>query len=318
VLELRIYIMFKKKKRKNAGGNAMTSALDESSAKSSARSKGITFSASSSSSSSGASSSSTFSSSSTKGSADALLHHSFASDASTTLVQGSAAGDVSNTSALEAQTANSGGSSGSSSNPAKKRKLGGPTRPGGHVRANVTFDFKPDICKDYKETGFCSFGDTCKFIHDRGDFKSGAQQDKEWQEQKRQALNAKLGIVSKKRGAGSSSDGDARKKESASSALVVDIPFKCLKCRNDFEDPIITLCKHYFCESCALQHYRTSKRCFVCNQDTQGVFNSAKAVIEESLATRKGAVGASGEQAQAEKSLADAETDKEEESDDDW
>ena len=27
--------------------------------------------------------------------------------------------------------------------------------------------------QDYKETGFCGYGDACKFIHDRGDYKSG-------------------------------------------------------------------------------------------------------------------------------------------------
>lgn len=35
-------------------------------------------------------------------------------------------------------------------------------------------------------------------------------------------------------------------------------------------------CKHYFCETCALQHYRKSKRCYVCNTQTNGVFNPAK------------------------------------------
>ena len=33
--------------------------------------------------------------------------------------------------------------------------------------------FRVEICKDYKETGYCSFGDSCKFIHDRSDYKSG-------------------------------------------------------------------------------------------------------------------------------------------------
>lgn len=39
-------------------------------------------------------------------------------------------------------------------------------------------------------------------------------------------------------------------------------------------------CRHYFCESCALQHYRKSKRCYVCNQQTNGVFNPAKGTFE--------------------------------------
>jgi RING finger protein 113A len=41
------------------------------------------------------------------------------------------------------------------------------------VRVSARFDYQPDICKDYKETGFCSYGDACKFMHDRGDYKSG-------------------------------------------------------------------------------------------------------------------------------------------------
>lgn len=49
----------------------------------------------------------------------------------------------------------------------------GPLRGNVHVRSSVRFDYQPDICKDYKETGFCGYGDACKFVHDRGDYKSG-------------------------------------------------------------------------------------------------------------------------------------------------
>ena len=42
----------------------------------------------------------------------------------------------------------------------------------------VRFDYQPDICKDYKETGYCGYGDSCKFIHDRGDYKSGWEIDR--------------------------------------------------------------------------------------------------------------------------------------------
>lgn len=35
-------------------------------------------------------------------------------------------------------------------------------------------------------------------------------------------------------------------------------------------------CRHYFCEGCALQHYRKSQRCYVCDKQTNGVFNPAK------------------------------------------
>lgn len=49
----------------------------------------------------------------------------------------------------------------------------GPLRANVHARVSVRFDYQPDVCKDYKETGFCGYGDACKFVHDRSDYKSG-------------------------------------------------------------------------------------------------------------------------------------------------
>ena len=46
-----------------------------------------------------------------------------------------------------------------------------------HLHAR-RFDYQPDICKDYKETGYCGYGDACKFVHDRGDYKSGWELDR--------------------------------------------------------------------------------------------------------------------------------------------
>lgn len=34
----------------------------------------------------------------------------------------------------------------------------GPIRAPNFLRQSVRWDFAPDICKDYKETGFCTFG----------------------------------------------------------------------------------------------------------------------------------------------------------------
>ena len=48
----------------------------------------------------------------------------------------------------------------------------GPLRASAHIRVSARFDYQPDICKDYKETGYCGYGDSCKFMHDRGDYKS--------------------------------------------------------------------------------------------------------------------------------------------------
>lgn len=57
----------------------------------------------------------------------------------------------------------------------------GPLRASAHLRASVRFDYQPDLCKDYKETGYCGFGDACKFMHDRGDYKSGQELSRDFE-----------------------------------------------------------------------------------------------------------------------------------------
>ena len=42
-----------------------------------------------------------------------------------------------------------------------------PMRAPTNVRSTVRWDYEPMLCKDFKETGYCGFGDTCKFMHDR-------------------------------------------------------------------------------------------------------------------------------------------------------
>ncbi|XP_067088420.1 E3 ubiquitin-protein ligase RNF113A [Osmerus mordax] len=136
----------------------------------------------------------------------------------------------------------------------------GPIRAPEHLRATVRWDYQPDICKDYKETGFCGFGDSCKFLHDRSDYKHGWQIERELDEGRYGANDEENYEVS--------SDDE-------------DMPFKCFICRESFKNPVITKCKHYFCETCALQHYRKSKRCYVCNVQTNGVFNPAKELMSK-------------------------------------
>ncbi|XP_034611991.1 E3 ubiquitin-protein ligase RNF113A-like [Trachemys scripta elegans] len=134
----------------------------------------------------------------------------------------------------------------------------GPIRAPEHLRATVRWDYQPDICKDYKETGFCGFGDSCKFLHDRSDYKHGWQIERELDE-------GRYGVNDEENYEVSSDD--------------EDLPFKCFICRSSFKNPVVTKCRHYFCEGCALEHYRKSKRCYVCDQQTNGVFNPAKELM---------------------------------------
>lgn len=138
----------------------------------------------------------------------------------------------------------------------------GPVRAPDNIRSTVRWDYQPDLCKDYKETGFCGFGDSCKFLHDRTDYKAG------WQLELEEAKKAK----------GEDEDDEDDNKYVINESD--DLPFKCLICRESFRNPVVTKCKHYFCESCALDHFKTSTKCYVCGTQTSGVFNTAKDIIK--------------------------------------
>lgn len=150
----------------------------------------------------------------------------------------------------------------------------GPLRASAHIRWSVRFDYQPDICKDYKETGYCGYGDSCKFMHDRGDYKPGWQMEREWQEAERQrkARIAKGFLNEEDEQEENEDDGD--------------LPFACFICREPFKDPVVTGCKHYFCERCALKHYAKNKHCFVCDKPTNGVFNTAFEILKKTSSDR--------------------------------
>ncbi|KAK4476348.1 hypothetical protein RD792_015497 [Penstemon davidsonii] len=155
----------------------------------------------------------------------------------------------------------------------------GPLRASAHIRVSARFDYQPDICKDYKETGYCGYGDSCKFMHDRGDYKSGWQLEKDWDEkEKERKRKMALRLLDDDEEGGSElSDEDD---EDA-------LPFACFICREPFVDPVVTRCKHYFCEHCALKHHAKNKKCFVCNQPTNGIFNTAFEIRKRMAAEKK-------------------------------
>ena len=150
----------------------------------------------------------------------------------------------------------------------KRLATKGPIRAPTNIRSTVRWDYEPNICKDYKETGMCGFGDSCKFMHDRGDYKMGWQQDIEWDEAQKRKADGEEGEDSSGDEKYVISDGDD------------DLPTKCPFCKKVFTTPVSTRCKHYFCEKCAIEHYRKSLRCYECGKQTGGVFNPAKELME--------------------------------------
>jgi len=138
----------------------------------------------------------------------------------------------------------------------------GPIRAPDHIRSTVRWDYQPDLCKDYKETGFCGFGDSCKFLHDRTDYKHG------WQ----------IELEANKKTNKFGEDSDEENYEIPSDEEY--LPFKCLLCRESFVDPVKTICNHYYCEKCALSHHqKKSTKCFVCGVNTKGMFVPATELI---------------------------------------
>uniref|UniRef100_A0A7I4YBR4 Zinc finger domain containing protein n=1 Tax=Haemonchus contortus TaxID=6289 RepID=A0A7I4YBR4_HAECO len=134
----------------------------------------------------------------------------------------------------------------------------GPIRAPQFLRQTVRWDYAPDICKDYKETGFCTFGDSCKFLHDRSDYKHGWEIERDY-------ASGRLNKVDE-------TNYEINEDED-------EFPEDCYICGKPFVSPVVTRCKHYFCETCALNAFRKNKRCAVCGENTGGVFNIAKDLI---------------------------------------
>jgi len=136
----------------------------------------------------------------------------------------------------------------------------GPQKAPLNIRVTSRFDYQPDLCKDYYQTGFCGYGMSCKFLHDRGDYKSGWQLEKEWND---------------------NTFGKEDTENFAEEKKTDDLPFACFICRQSFNNPVVTKCNHYFCESCALKRNSKNKRCAVCGEVTGGIFNVAHALISK-------------------------------------
>jgi RING finger protein 113A len=182
----------------------------------------------------------------------------------------------------------------------------GPLRASLYVRTTAVFDYQPDVCKDYKETGYCGYGDACKFLHDRGDHKSGWEVERDWEKAQRdkrdRALERRAARLAAGGGGGGASEGEEEEDEEdeaeaagaakgkgkgdgkAAKNSHEQLPFACLACRVPWLEcgsaPVATRCRHYFCERCAMQRQSAGLgACAACGQPTQGIFNAAPEVL---------------------------------------
>jgi len=136
----------------------------------------------------------------------------------------------------------------------------GPIRATANIRTITLVDYQPDVCKSYKETGFCGYGDSCKFMHDRGDYLAGWQLDH-------------------------MADGPAA--QAVPEDEEEELPFACLICKKEFTAPVVTKCGHYFCMNCATKRFIKSPKCYACGAPTSGIFNKAEKILAKLEAKNK-------------------------------
>lgn len=127
------------------------------------------------------------------------------------------------------------------------------------------------------ETGYCGFGDTCKFLHDRGTYLQGWQLDKVAPSGSNFITFATRAGLHKRQDSDNDDDSDEED----------DIPFACIICRKPYTDPIVTRCTHYFCQQCAIKRYVKNPKCAACGAPTGGLFNRADKIVERARKRRE-------------------------------
>lgn len=167
----------------------------------------------------------------------------------------------------------------------------GPTRVFNTIKHTNTIDYNPSRCKDFHEAGYCVFGDSCIFAHDRSDYKFGWEQEIDWdKKQKRKTQRRKRRIEAAALG----KEDEVSDSTDEEGLDAQDEPEKyghvdpaCLVCGGVYTSPTLVECGHVFCEGCAQHEYMKSGKCFKCGKKLSGIFNSGLRVLEKANAERK-------------------------------
>lgn len=197
-------------------------------------------------------------------------------------------------------------------NPNAPSRQIGPVKAPTNIRTITVTDFAPDVCKDYKQTGFCGFGDTCKFLHAREDYKQGWELDRDWEIGTKGKKSGGQTVASANNRSAAVGKKEDENEDAEDEAALEKIPFACIICKKPYKNPIVTKCSHYFCEDCALARYRKNPACAACGAGTGGVFNGAKGL--KKLLDRKRERARRRKEAQKEEGL-DTSGDEEEDED---
>ena len=139
-------------------------------------------------------------------------------------------------------------------NPQHKRPFA-PQKSTPHINVTTRIDYQPYLCKDYNETGYCGFGDSCIYVHDRGDYKASWELDLEWEQQQ-------------------------AKKQSVEQIEQIENPLSCPICSKELLKGSSVVksgtCGHLFCEQCAIARFARDKKCAACGTVLDGRFQVTK------------------------------------------
>jgi RING finger protein 113A len=139
-----------------------------------------------------------------------------------------------------------------------KNPLKGAVAAKSFLKRTSIFDYAPDRCKDYAQTGYCGYGDSCKFLHERSEQRMGFLLDNDWKKMQK-------------------NKGDmTTNSETNDTKTSKELPFACFICRKPWmetQDVVVTTCGHYFCGKCAMD--AESTKCPICQVETNGIFHVA-------------------------------------------
>jgi len=174
-------------------------------------------------------------------------------------------------------------------NPIPKFKGIGPQRAPDNVKITCRFDYQPDICKDWKETGYCGYGMSCKFLHDRSDYKFGWQLDRDYKK-KEELKNLRLQkkMCQLKMTIMKYMIATAMMEVTMITQMIQNYLLLVIFVDNHLKKkPVITNCNHYYCEQCALNQYRKTPACAICGENTHGQFHTADKLIKTQMSKKK-------------------------------
>lgn len=111
---------------------------------------------------------------------------------------------------------------------AYKKKMG-PSRLNSTIKNSCRFDYVLNLCKDWHDSGYCPFGNSCLYLHDRSNVKTGWELEKDFEQAEKERWRR-------------INNPDVAKKEDREKLLKTieqyKPPTECPNCGKDFVSPV--------------------------------------------------------------------------------